>query len=99
VDNLVLLCRFHHMLVHEGGFAVSTDNQGSGVTFRDPRGEPVSVPALPGSSRVRPTLVQAIDPAGLLPGWRGEPFHLVETVGVLAGSAPGTAAVSRRGGA
>lgn len=96
LDNLVLLCRFHHMLVHEGGFTVSAaEGQDRGATFRDPRGEPVSVPALPGGGRARPTLVQAIDPGGLLPGWRGEPFHLVETVGALAGSA---AAVSQRGG-
>jgi hypothetical protein len=95
LDNLVLLCRFHHMLVHEGGFTVAVGDRDSSVTFRDPRGEPVSVSALPGSGRVRPTLVRAIDPTGLLPGWRGEPFHLVETVGVLAGSA----ATICRGGA
>lgn len=97
LDNLVLLCRFHHMLVHEGGFTVAaTGDPGGNVSFRDPRGESVSVRALPGSGKARPTLVQAIDPAGLLPGWRGEPFHLVETVGVLASSA---AVVARRGGA
>jgi hypothetical protein len=29
LDNLVLLCRWHHRLVHEGGFRVSCDREGS----------------------------------------------------------------------
>ncbi|MEO7125958.1 MAG: DUF222 domain-containing protein [Nakamurella sp.] len=121
LDNLVLLCRFHHMLVHEGGFSVSaagcgTEGSGgkscanegsgdkdcgnrdsggkesgpgtsnSGWLFRDPCGEPVAVEPLSGRNWTRPALVQAVDPVGLLPAWRGEPFHLVETVGVLASS-------------
>ena len=37
LDNLALLCRRHHRLVHEGGFAV-TGNANSELVFRDPRG-------------------------------------------------------------
>ncbi len=34
LDNLVLLCRHHHHLVHEGGFACEKSGNGE-VTFRD----------------------------------------------------------------
>jgi Domain of unknown function (DUF222)/HNH endonuclease len=36
LDNLVLLCRHHHRLVHEGGFSVR--HEAGGLVFRDPRG-------------------------------------------------------------
>jgi hypothetical protein len=49
MDNLLLLCRRHHRLVHEGGFGVES-LRGDRVRFRDSRGKPIpSVPAtLPG---------------------------------------------------
>jgi uncharacterized protein DUF222/HNH endonuclease len=37
LDNLVLLCRRHHRLVHEGGFSVE-QLPSEEVVFRDPRG-------------------------------------------------------------
>ena len=37
LTNLVQLCRFHHRLVHEGGFACTKNLEG-GVEFRDPGG-------------------------------------------------------------
>jgi Domain of unknown function (DUF222) len=40
LDNLVRLCRFHHMLVHEGGFDVRRTPRG-GFTFHDPKGKVV----------------------------------------------------------
>jgi hypothetical protein len=38
LDNLVQLCRFHHRLVHEGGFGVEGDGDG-GFRFYRPGGE------------------------------------------------------------
>ncbi len=82
LENLVLLCRFHHMLIHEGGFRVSATSQGSWA-FRDARSVPVTMaPRLPGHDGAA-LPVQVGDPMALLPGWRGEPFHLAETVAVL----------------
>jgi hypothetical protein len=51
LDNLVLLCRRHHRLVHEGGYTVERPADGD-VAFRHPWGEPIpSVPrSPPGSS-------------------------------------------------
>ncbi len=40
LDNLVLLCRHHHHLVHEGGFACSKDKDGK-ITFKDQREQPL----------------------------------------------------------
>ncbi|MCH8866727.1 MAG: HNH endonuclease [Proteobacteria bacterium] len=40
LDNLVLLCRRHHHLVHEGGFACEKSKDGE-IIFRDQRREPL----------------------------------------------------------
>jgi hypothetical protein len=48
LDNLVLLCRHHHRLVHEGGFSVR--REGRGLVFRDPRGSPVERSPAPSST-------------------------------------------------
>lgn len=46
LDNLVLLCRHHHRLVHEGGFSVRHETRG--LVFRDPRGNRLDpAPPLP----------------------------------------------------
>jgi hypothetical protein len=37
LKNLVLLCRHHHRLVHEGGFGCETNRYGA-VIFKSPRG-------------------------------------------------------------
>ena len=48
LDNLVMLCRRHHHLVHEGGFACEKAKDGK-VTFRGQRRKPLDPsPGLPG---------------------------------------------------
>ena len=39
LDNLILLCRFHHRLVHEGGWRVEFWGREKRPAFIDPRGE------------------------------------------------------------
>jgi len=42
LDNLVLLCRHHHRLVHEGGYACERTRDGK-IEFRSPAGSVVPV--------------------------------------------------------
>jgi uncharacterized protein DUF222/HNH endonuclease len=49
LDNLVLLCRHHHHLVHEGGFACVKNGDGE-ITFKDQREQPLE--QSPGQSGV-----------------------------------------------
>jgi Domain of unknown function (DUF222)/HNH endonuclease len=71
LDNLVLLCSFHHRLLHEGGFTMSFA-AGSVPRFFGPRGREITVvPDVP------PALFELL-PAAATPdinlcGWDGEP--------------------------
>lgn len=40
LDNLVMLCRFHHRLVHEGGFGLTVGPHGA-VAISRPGGDPI----------------------------------------------------------
>lgn len=97
LGNLALLCRFHHMLLHEGGYTITsrsaTAPDGSQWLIADPDGREVPIaPPLPGCTEsFGPASLGwaedsegPSDRRGLLPAWRGEPFHLAETVAVLA---------------
>jgi uncharacterized protein YciI len=49
LENLVLLCRHHHRLLHEGGYSIERTSSG-GISFRHPRGWPIPIsPRPPGS--------------------------------------------------
>jgi hypothetical protein len=88
LDNLVLLCRRHHMAIHEEGFTVSWAAPTSttctpGWEFYRPDGEPV-----PANPTITPSAgaldgTDSFDPELIRPGWRGEPFGLADSVGVL----------------
>jgi hypothetical protein len=77
LDNLLLLCRRHHTLVHEAGFSIETTAEG--FDFRDPQGR-----ALPHADRRPATSVDEVRRAhrrrGLrldaktnMPQWAGTP--------------------------
>jgi hypothetical protein len=88
--NLVLLCRRHHMLLHEAGYALAGAPSGP-LTWLRPDGRPLP-DQLPSGDRnaVRAAIEAADREAGLpynrytlLPGWAGERFDLREIVWVL----------------
>ena len=71
LENLVLLCGFHHRLLHEGGFRVSLDAARAAPRFFTPAGAEVAlVPDVPTVSNPRPSRVD--DPDANLCGWDGE---------------------------
>ena len=84
LSNLVLLCRRHHRLLHEGGFTVRM-SEGGAVQFLLPRGKPLErCPAPPpiGLDGAR-ELVEYLENAGILitgtesmPAWDGRPMDL-----------------------
>jgi hypothetical protein len=51
LDNLVQVCRFHHRLLHEGGYTV--ESSGAGVVFRRPDGRQLHPVPGPPKGRVR----------------------------------------------
>ena len=52
LDNLVLLCRLHHRLVHEGGFGVERIDDGA-IRFTQPGGQVITGhPKLPGARAI-----------------------------------------------
>ena len=84
LSNLVLLCRRHHRLLHEGGFSVRMSEAGT-VRFFHRRGRPLEQsPAPPpvGLHAAR-ELVEHLENAGILitgeesiPSWDGRPLDL-----------------------
>ncbi|MGH9302960.1 MAG: DUF222 domain-containing protein [Acidimicrobiales bacterium] len=79
LSNLVLCCRGHHMLVHEGGFKLSYDPGADAVTVRRPDG--TLVPATPDPPNLDGSLEALDDELGLDIGpdtcgslWGGEPL-------------------------
>jgi hypothetical protein len=87
-ENLCLLCRRHHRLIHEGGFSVA-GNANAELVFRDPRGERLQNSPQPPPGSPRALLDRnrdaglSIDPETLLKG-DGERMDLVENVYAVA---------------
>jgi len=81
LGNLVLLCRHHHRLVHEGGFSVEAGRRGR-VVFRRPDGK--VLPAVPRPRRGDHRELRdrnrrariAIDSETSVPRWWGDPLDL-----------------------
>jgi hypothetical protein len=79
LQNLALLCRHHHRLVHEGGFSV--ERRGDELFFKRPDGR--EIPPVPvvkplenaGAETIQRKHAQAglaIDARTAVPGWGGE---------------------------
>lgn len=84
LSNLVLLCRRHHRLLHEGGFEVRMGTDGA-VRFFHPRGRPLHESPAPPPVGPYPCddLLRDLEDAGILvtgdesmPAWDGTPMDL-----------------------
>lgn len=84
LDNLVLLCRFHHRAVHEGGFRVEIGADGA-LAFHRPDGrellpvpEASLVPDDAAAAFQRKHEAVGVEPGPWTPtpGWTGEPLDL-----------------------
>jgi hypothetical protein len=82
--NLVLLCRRHHRLVHEGGHSVER-LPGDRLRFRGPRGAPI--PAAPQLPRGSPARLLAFD-AGSYATGAGDRMDLGLAVSALLAARP-----------
>lgn len=78
IDNLVLLCRHHHRLVHEGGFGLKRSADGE-VRFTTPNGKRIPASAEKRFSGSASELISANEAQGLaitpdtaIPVWWGE---------------------------
>jgi hypothetical protein len=91
MDNLVLLCRRHHRLVHEGGFGVGCNSAGT-ITFTYPDGREMATGP---DSRFRGNVVAIkvnnrnhgldIHSGTLPPLWRGEKMdHSLAVLGLIS---------------
>ncbi len=81
LDNLVLVCTFHHRFVHEYGYAVQLDATRE-PGFFDPRGRPVTAvpeparpPKLGLAAITRANAELSITPSTNAPRWDGEPVN------------------------
>lgn len=91
LDNLILLCPFHHQLVHEHGYTISV-RAGGGFSFACPDGTKIDpAPHIVGNAALHclPAPLHTspwITSETTTPLWWGEPVHLPEVVdGLLRG--------------
>ena len=77
LDNLVSLCKYHHMLVHERGYLIAAARDGT-FTFYRPDG--TAVPASPPLPQPDGTIEDCHDaditPETIIPPWYGERLDL-----------------------
>jgi hypothetical protein len=80
LDNLVLLCSFHHRLLHEGGFKVSLAADGAPrfLTARDHE-----IAYAPDAARAPTAPPAVVDPDVNLCVWDGEPVDYHEVVDAM----------------
>jgi hypothetical protein len=78
LENLVLLCGFHHRQIHHAGFTVSMDRRGQ-PTFADPHGMRIDQSPDPVVDK-QPLPAAAGE---LIPTWGGEPLDLDYAIHVL----------------
>src|SRR4051812_29216370 len=83
--NLILLCRHHHRLLHEGGYSMRSDRRG--IAFYRPDGIPLPEWHEPVGGRTEAVPehhTATITPETTVPDWNGDPLDLEYAVEVLS---------------
>ena len=79
LDNLALLCTFHHTLVHDHGYRLVPDRHGGFMALRPDAGTPIPQAGAPTHGHPDVLRVAGIDDRTITPRWGGERLdrHLV----------------------
>jgi hypothetical protein len=85
LTNLVLLCRFHHRLLHEAGYALER-TPGGRLDFRRPDGRRIR--QAPAHGKARRLTPRTLERNACVPRWTGEHFDLGAGVDALLRMAP-----------
>src|SRR5580658_3174107 len=88
LDNLVSLCKYHHMLVHERGYLIAAARDGT-FTFYRPDG--TALPACPPLPQADGTIDDCHDaditPETIIPPWYGERLDLDYAISICFANA------------
>ncbi len=88
LDNLISLCKYHHMLIHERGYLIAV-SPGSAFTFYRPDGTALPnsppLPALDGT--IADCHDAEITPDTIIPPWYGERLDLDHAIYVCLANA------------
>jgi hypothetical protein len=77
LDNLVSLCKYHHMLVHERGYLIAAARDGTFAFYRpDGAAIPASPPLPQPDGRIGDCHDADITPETIIPPWYGERLDL-----------------------
>ena len=96
--NLISLCKYHHMLVHDRGYLIAA---GPGDTFSFHRPDGTAIPASPALTHPDGTIEgchdAGITPDTIVPSWYGERIDLDHAIYVCLANARNQAGPPRNG--
>jgi Domain of unknown function (DUF222)/HNH endonuclease len=88
LDNLVSLCKYHHMLVHDRGYLIATARDGTFTFYRsDGTMIPASPPLPSGDGTIEDWHDADITPETIIPPWYGERLDLDHAIYVCFANA------------
>jgi hypothetical protein len=97
LDNLVSLCKYHHMLVHDRGYLIAAARDGTFTFYRtDGTMIPVSPPLPSASGTIEDWHDADITPETIIPPWYGERLDLDHAIYVCFANAANAANQARQ---
>ena len=88
LDNLVSLCKYHHLLVHDRGYLIAAARDGTFAFYRpDGTAIPPSPPLPPPDGTIEGCHDAGITPETIIPPWYGERLDLDYAIAVCFANA------------